>query len=311
MEKAQLDALHTALNAIHVLRSSVGHVFETLGNGVRADHGEEGKETKYLLEIHDLLTKVNSNLRDVEQAVSSLTPPPGPFSLGNTTFLSQETTQDRQALYPQLVESYKWTDKVHEYGNLAVALLSQNSLKRSYINASLSAKRRRTQTSSHNVPPHAVDSVIATIDRLFSDMHVKVSRPFATNAVLQITLGRILKAVVAFKGLMIEWVLVKGHNEEFSTEVGGGGVGGQLDLWSESRYCVFRKVTENANAAMLHFYSPTLPELAVRSFMTWFHSFNTLFSDTCKRCGNHLHSGLPPTWRDFRTLEPFHEDCKP
>jgi mediator of RNA polymerase II transcription subunit 27 len=71
---------------------------------------------------------------------------------------------------------------------------------------------------------------------------------------LQISLGRILKAVIAFKGLMIEWVVVRGHNET-------------LDVWTESRHKVFRKVTENAHAAMLHFSSPTLPELAVRSFM--------------------------------------------
>lgn len=50
--------------------------------------------------------------RDVENSVSNLTPPPGAFSLGNTTYLSQETTQERQALYGQLVNSYKWTDKV-------------------------------------------------------------------------------------------------------------------------------------------------------------------------------------------------------
>lgn len=50
--------------------------------------------------------------RDVESSVNSLTPPPGAFYLGNTTFLGQETTQERQALYGQLVNSYKWTDKV-------------------------------------------------------------------------------------------------------------------------------------------------------------------------------------------------------
>lgn len=53
--------------------------------------------------------------RDVEQAVSSLSQPPGPFSLGNTSFLSQECTQERQALYSQLVLSYKWTDKVFSF----------------------------------------------------------------------------------------------------------------------------------------------------------------------------------------------------
>lgn len=103
-------------------------------------------------------------------------------------------------------------------------------------------------------PYRQVDSMIATFDRLFNDMTVSVSRPFASNAVLHVTLGHVLKGVIAFKGLMIEWVVVKGYGET-------------MDLWTESRHKVFRKVTENAHAAMLHFYSPALPELAVRSFM--------------------------------------------
>lgn len=53
--------------------------------------------------------------RDAEQSIANLTPPPGPFPLGNTAHLSQETTQERQALYSQLVSSYKWTDKVSFY----------------------------------------------------------------------------------------------------------------------------------------------------------------------------------------------------
>lgn len=56
------------------------------------------------------------NCRDVEQAVNSLSAPPGPFNLGNTAYLSQESTQDRQALYAQLVNGYKWTDKVCNFG---------------------------------------------------------------------------------------------------------------------------------------------------------------------------------------------------
>ncbi|XP_043679306.1 mediator of RNA polymerase II transcription subunit 27 isoform X1 [Vespula pensylvanica] len=282
---------------VNYYKASVGQVFDSLANGLRADHGEENKDAKYLLELQELLTTVNVNLRDVEQAVNSLNPPPGPFNLASTTYLSQETTQERQALYSSLVNSYKWTDKVHEYSNAAQTLLNQNSLKRSYTNTSR-AKRGRVQTSNHNVPPQQVDSMIATFDRLFNDMTVSVSRPFASNAVLHVTLGHVLKAVIAFKGVMIEWVVVKGYGE-------------RMDLWTESRHKVFRKVTENAHAAMLHFYSPALPELAVRSFMTWFHSLINLFSEPCKRCGLHLHSALPPTWRDFRTLEPYHQECKP
>jgi len=287
-----MEQVTATLSAVRALRSCVGQVFETLAGGHRGE-----RDPRFVSDLQELLLTVSSAIRDVEQSANALVvPPSGNFSLGNTTFLSQEVSQERHALYSQLVNSYKWTDKIHEYSSSAHALLSQNSLKRSYITSS-SAKRRRTQTSSHNVPPQSVDNVINGISRSFSDMKITVSRPFATNAVVQISLGNVLKAVVAFKGMMIEWVVVKGHGENF-------------DLCSESRHRVFKKVTENAHAAMLHFYSPTLPELAVRSFMTWFHSFINLFSEPCKRCGNHLHDALPPTWRDVRTLEPFHEECK-
>lgn len=49
---------------------------------------------------------------DLESIINGLTPPQAPFTLGNTSFLLQETTQERQALYSQLVNSYKWIDKV-------------------------------------------------------------------------------------------------------------------------------------------------------------------------------------------------------
>lgn len=74
-------------------------------------------------------------------------------------------------------------------------------------------------------------------------------------------MGRVLKAALIFKGIMIEWVTVKGFDESFDDVD---------DLWSESRHKVFRKVQDHTLSAMLHFYSPTLPELAVRSFMASF-----------------------------------------
>lgn len=252
-----MEPLAASLNAIKVLRSNVSLIFDTLGHGLRADHGEDGKEPKFLYELQDLISTVNSNLREVEASVAGLTPPPvGFFNLGNSMHLNQEVIQERQASYDQLVSSYKWTEKVREYSTRAVALLSQNSLKRSYMSSS--NKRRRFNTSFHNVPPSTVDGVISTVDRQYPDMSVTISRPFTTNAVLHVTLGRVLKAAISFKGLMIEWIVVRGYTES-------------LDLWTESRHKVFRKVTENALAAMLHFSSPTLPELAVRSFLvSWF-----------------------------------------
>lgn len=71
------------------------------------------------------------------------------------------------------------------------------------------------------------------------------------------------------------------------------------------------KVTEHANAAMLHFFSPQLPDLAVKSFLTWLHSYLHLFSAFCRRCGTRLQHSMPPTWRDLRNLDVYHETCRP
>ena len=86
--------------------------------------------------------------------MNSLSPAPGPFNLGNTAYLGQETTQDRQALYSTLVNVYKWTDKAHEYSNVAHQILSQNSLKRSSMNTNR-AKRNR-QPGAHTFSPQYV-----------------------------------------------------------------------------------------------------------------------------------------------------------
>lgn len=99
-----------------------------------------------------------------------------------------------------------------------------------------------------------IENIITNLDRLFPDITLTTSRPFVANPLIQASLGRVLKGHIAFKGLMIEWVVVKAHGES-------------NDIWVESRYKVFRKVTENCHAAMCHFHSPMMPELAVRSFM--------------------------------------------
>lgn len=84
-------------------------------------------------------------------------------------------------------------------------------------------------------------------------MTFTIIRPYTTNAVVHVTLGNVLKAIIAFKGIMIERVVVKGYNEN-------------LDLWTESRYKVFRRVTDHMHASMLHFYNTNMAEISVKSF---------------------------------------------
>lgn len=62
--------------------------------------------------------------------------------------------------------------------------------------------------------------------------------------------------MIAFKGAMIEWIVIKGYNESCNSST---------DLMSESRYNVFRRITDHAHAATLHFSGLNMPEVAIRS----------------------------------------------
>lgn len=75
------------------------------------------------------------------------------------------------------------------------------------------------------------------------------------NIFCQVSLERILSAVLMFKCLHLEYVVVRGYKED---------TGPNSDVWTESAYQVFRMVSDNANAAMLNFHNPNYPELAVK-----------------------------------------------
>ncbi|XP_030063643.1 mediator of RNA polymerase II transcription subunit 27 isoform X1 [Microcaecilia unicolor] len=191
------------------------------------------------------------------------------------------------------------------HAGLASGLLNQQSLKRSANQMGVSAKRRpKAQPTTLVLPPQYVDDVISRIDRMFPEMTIHLSRPNGSSAMLLVTLGKVLKVIVVMRSLFIDRTIVKGYNENIYTE------DGKLDIWSKSNYQVFQKVTDHATTALLHYQLPQMPDVVVRSFMTWLRSYIRLFQAPCQRCGKFLQDGLPPTWRDFRTLEAFHDTCR-
>jgi len=48
-----------------------------------------------------------------------------------------------------------------------------------------------------------------------------------------------------------------------------------------------------------------------RVHQVWLHSYKMLFSVSCHKCSRLLVDNVPPTWRDFQTLEAYHEQCRP
>lgn len=64
-----MDQLHQGLSSLKLLRTNVGQIFETLGGGIRIEHGEEHGENKFLQELQELLTSTNTHLRLVHTTI--------------------------------------------------------------------------------------------------------------------------------------------------------------------------------------------------------------------------------------------------
>uniref|UniRef100_A0A3B4V3N1 Mediator complex subunit 27 n=1 Tax=Seriola dumerili TaxID=41447 RepID=A0A3B4V3N1_SERDU len=291
-----LDAFSHAISGIQALRSSVSRVFESLKDGMKNRETLEGREKQFIAEFQDNLQAVNRDLNELERLSGLVGRPSESHPLHNSGLLSLDPVQDKTPLYSQLLQAYKWSNKLQYHAGLASSLLNQQSLKRSANQMGASAKRRpKVQPSTLVLPPQYVDDVISRIGRMFPDMTIELFRPNGTSAVLLVTLGKVLKAIVVMRSLFIDRTVVRGFNE---------------NVYNEDRKV--RSVSEqyHATTALLHYQLPQMPDVVVRSFMTWLRSYIKLFQSSCQRCGRFLQDGLPPTWRDFRTLEAFHDTCR-
>ncbi|ESO94587.1 hypothetical protein LOTGIDRAFT_203928 [Lottia gigantea] len=295
----QIENIQKALNLTQKLRSNVTQLFQKLSDGF--DDVENNDKT-LLSEIQKSLGSVNKDFSDLETGSNSLTQVTGS---GNSQLLCIDPVIDKTSTYSQILQSYKWTDKMREQAAYAHALIKENPFKRTHVPSGLFPKRIRRNQLAYSYPPNRLDELINLLQVQYIDtMNISVVRPLGSSAVVQVVLGKTLKALLVFRGIVIEWVKVKGFMEEFQNE------DGKVDIWSSSRYEVFRKITNHVTAATLHYYLPEMPDLAIKSIMIWLQSYSTLFSAPCQKCGKFLQNGLPATWRCLRTKKAYHEQCK-
>uniref|UniRef100_A0A480RQ56 Mediator of RNA polymerase II transcription subunit 27 n=1 Tax=Sus scrofa TaxID=9823 RepID=A0A480RQ56_PIG len=234
-----LEAFSQAISAIQALRSSVSRVFDCLKDGMRNKETLEGREKAFIAHFQDNLHSVNRDLNELERLSNLVGKPSENHPLHNSGLLSLDPVQDKTPLYSQLLQAYKWSNKLQYHAGLASGLLNQQSLKRSANQMGVSAKRRpKAQPTTLVLPPQYVDDVISRIDRMFPEMSIHLSRPNGTSAMLLVTLGKVLKVIVVMRSLFIDRTIVKGYNENVYTEDGKVSLPGPplcFPLFSESR----------------------------------------------------------------------------
>lgn len=105
--------------------------------------------------------------------------PGASFTLANTGFLSHEINPERQNLYPQLVNRYKWHEKLINYSQHASQLIGQNALKRSFYS------NKRRPTSSHNVSIAHINKIINSLN--FPNTSLKLYSQFVNSAIIHVS----------------------------------------------------------------------------------------------------------------------------
>ncbi|KAM7144328.1 mediator of RNA polymerase II transcription subunit 27 isoform 3-T3 [Macrochelys suwanniensis] len=180
-----LEAFSQAIAAIQALRSSVTRVFDCLKDGMRNKETLEGREKSFVSCFQESLHSVSRDLSELERLSNLVGKPSENHPLHNSGLLSLDPVQDKTPLYSQLLQAYKWSNKLQYHAGLASGLLNQQSLKRSANQMGVSAKRRpKAQPTTLVLPPQYVDDVISRIDRMFPEMSIHLSRPNGTSAML-------------------------------------------------------------------------------------------------------------------------------
>ncbi|XP_010585852.1 mediator of RNA polymerase II transcription subunit 27 isoform X4 [Loxodonta africana] len=152
-----LEAFAQAISAIQALRSSVSRVFDCLKDGMQNKETLEGREKAFIAHFQDNLHSVNRDLNELERLSNLVGKPSENHPLHNSGLLSLDPVQDKTPLYSQLLQAYKWSNKLQYHAGLASGLLNQQSLKRSANQMGVSAKRRpKAQPTTLVLPPHVI-----------------------------------------------------------------------------------------------------------------------------------------------------------
>lgn len=309
---------------------------------------EQRQQTDLIQYVNQMISSIGGTIRNLDHDVTTLINNKALMNTGESVHLGLDGSLEKHNLYMDLCLTYKNYAKLHDYSMSCFALLHQQSLKRVHntINPNLRAQQNQQQQQQRS----SESSIVATFNPYmynkslgFSRVDVKTSlegclrkcefmngvysQPFGVSTgVFQISVKKVLKAVLLMRGIVIDAVIVKSYHESFAVnkpvgidpEESASNLSpfvdtskDAIDLWSESKYNVFRKLTHHANAAVLHFQYPTFPEIAVKSFLSWFNSYADLFEATCSRCNMRLKKFMPPICRDFSSgFHPYHDSCK-
>ncbi|XP_058946736.2 mediator of RNA polymerase II transcription subunit 27 isoform X1 [Pocillopora verrucosa] len=294
------------------LRTTVRKVFQDLAAspGVKREKAESSESSKgenitrllkkNLTEVHKVLSELDKTCEGLPTSSS------GSLSLGNTGLLSLDPIEDKTALYDKVLDTYDWHEKLTSEAQQALSCLKRHHPLHGSDRSSPSPKKAKA--NSREFLRGEIQKALSESKSLYPCLELSTSMAHGAP-VVEVVVPKTLKATMILRNMSeIDQVVIRGIQESKLLD--------KEESWSQSAHAVFRKITDYATSVVLHHYSPSDPTSQVRGLLKWLNSFQALFSIKCVGCGFHLKEEtenffLPPCWRTFEDLSPYHYQCRP
>jgi len=237
--------------------------------------------------------------------------------------LSLDTSHDSQQLYREILHAYQWNTKLRENSHWAFSCAQQNSTKRwSGASNHISGRRRPFRQlgtpgnhtfKSQDIYEHMKKLVthLSTIfaglcDAKLHSVNQIIPVDKSNSRILEVTVQNTMRVFLVLRGYLVETIVVRGLDESRYLE------NGDVDLQTTTRYQVFKKVNNNATAAMQYYVFPTGSfDINLKTLLAWLRSYRNLFTEKCSKCSQFFDKdGVMPTWRDFKALTAQHDGCR-
>lgn len=263
----------------------------------------EKTESKYL---QDKSIDINKNLVDLDKILRELQPiviKDAPEFI--PVFANQQN--DNTVSGTKFMNNYRWVTKVQELINSTSLPVYKRYSQAYNLNKS-------TKYKSYSIKPIKKEELEKYVSQHLTHNEIKVVTAQKTDNefVLDIIMPQHFKFVFLLFDCNVEKLQVKPLDIRLLKIYNANKPSDEVcsfDFEHRNVSNVLRKVEENCLFACAYFRT----EYGLNHFrhiLQWIKNYTNLFNAKCIRCEKHLLNGLPPTWRDLKTYEAYHDECK-
>ena len=165
--------------------------------------------------------------------------------------------------------------------------------------------RSRTDASSSTLIERSIAQFESTQQQnLTKDHSINLQRLSEHLNIIEISLFRSgLDIYLYVRNYTVEHVVVKPLNEKKQ-------FANNLNNKLSTNYRALDIIAGHIRAAAIHYSQSIIQsDQGLQKLLAYIFKYQYLHSQKCVHCQKYLLNGLQPTWRDFKTCEPYHEEC--